>query len=329
MVRVGLVGAGFMGRMHANVYAALPNAQVVAVADQRPEQLHALAAQASARPYSSMEEMLKAEQLDMADICLPTHLHAEMSTKAARARLHVLCEKPMAVSVAQADEMIAEARKHGVLLMVAHCIRFWPEYVKLREMVRSGALGALKSLNLTRVSPRPTWAANNWLMNEELSGSAALDLHIHDTDYALHLLGAPDSIAARGTRTGDGLSHIAALMTFGPVVVSLEGGWDFPSSFPFKMAFRAVFERGAMAMDGGPLTVYEDGKDPVVVEIEPMAAASAGGNISDLGGYYGEIRYFVECIEKGEEPVLVTPESSRQSLEVTLREIALARESAA
>jgi predicted dehydrogenase len=325
MIKVGLVGAGFMGRMHASVYSVLSGARIVAVADERPGPLKELAEQTGGAPYASLDELLSRADVDAIDICLPTHLHAPMAVKALDAGKHTLCEKPMAVTLAQADEMIAASKRGGVRLMVAHCIRFWPEYQILRDIVNGGSLGALKSLNLTRVSATPTWASNNWLMDEELSGSAALDLHIHDTDYALFLLGQPDQVIARGTVQGRALSHISAMMRFGSVVVSLEGGWDFPASFPFKMAFRAVFERGAVAMDGGPLTVYETGKDPVQPEITSMKA-SAGGNISDLGGYYNEIDYFVGCIASGKPLELATAESSRASLEVALREIAEAKQ---
>ncbi|MDD3927296.1 MAG: hypothetical protein PHT33_11630, partial [bacterium] len=186
-------------------------------------------------------------------------------------------------------------------------------------------LGKLKSINMTRVSPLPTWCWDGWLLDESRSGSATLDLHIHDTDYILYLLGEPDEIISRGTQDKNGLSHIYTSMTFGDAVASIEGGWDFDSNFPFKMAFRAVFEKGAIAMDGGPLTVYEDGQEPVQPEIAQMAASGAGGNISDLGGYYREIKYLLDSIVNNTPLVTVTPASSRQSLATVLEEIRQAK----
>jgi len=82
--------------------------------------------------------------------------------------------------------------------MVAQVIRFWPEYVKLKEIFDSGSLGKMVSISCARLSPTPTWAWNNWLLDSERSGGALLDLHIHDTDFLLYLLGKPQK-ASRNT----------------------------------------------------------------------------------------------------------------------------------
>jgi predicted dehydrogenase len=323
MLRAGIVGCGFMGKMHAGVYGALPNVTLAAVADIRREAAAELAEKSGAKPYPSMEAMLAEEKLDFVDICLPTYLHAEIVVKAAQARVHILCEKPIALNLEDADRMLKAAEENRVRLMIAHCIRFWPEYVLLKQVVEDGRLGALQSLNLTRVSPLPDWSWERWSWDESRSGSAALDLHIHDTDYVLSLLGKPDTLFSRGTQDAHGLTHIYTTMTFGKVVVHLEGGWDFPGKFPFKMAFRAVFERGAALFDGSPLTIYEEGKKPFQPEIETITAKGAeGGNISDMGGYYREIQYFVNALETDSPLSLATPESSRLSLATVLDEIA-------
>ena len=93
-----------------------------------------------------------------------------------------------------------------------------------------------------------------------------------------------------------------------------------PPKTPFKMAFRAIFERGAVLMDGAPMTVYEQGKEPYSPEFAKMEA-QGGGNISDLGGYYVELKYFIDRLESGEPFEVVTPETSMQSLDTTLSEI--------
>ena len=136
-------------------------------------------------------------EVDVVDICLPTDLHADFAVRALQMGKHVVCEKPMAISLAEADRMIEAARKSGRRLMIAHCIRFWPEYVELRRLVESGELGHLLSLSLTRYSPFPSWGSDNWLADERRAGGAALDLHIHDTDFAAYLMGrAPDEMAS-------------------------------------------------------------------------------------------------------------------------------------
>src|SRR5579884_441379 len=134
MLRVGLAGCGFMGRMHAAVYAALAGAKLAACTDAEPSQNGRALAQKFEIPYyASFEEMLDKEQIDFVDICLPTFLHKEYTVAAAARRKHVFCEKPMAMTLKEADEMIEACSVAGVRLMIAHCIRFWPEYRILRE----------------------------------------------------------------------------------------------------------------------------------------------------------------------------------------------------
>ena len=130
---------------------------------------------------------------------------------------------------------------------------------------------------------------------------------------------------SNGTVDSRGPSHVFTTMQFGPTIVQAEGGWNLPSNAPFKMSFRAVFERGLINFDAGPLTVYEEGKDAVIPEMAKMAADGVGGNISDLGGYYFELEYFYDCLSKGVPPDRATPESSRESLRVALEEIALVK----
>ena len=204
--------------------------------------------------------------------------------------------------------------------MIAHCIRFWPEYSHLKKISESGELGRLLSVNLTRMGEFPTWSSDNWLADEKLSGGAALDMHIHDTDYALYLLGEPTDVASFGNIDEHGPSFVFTTLTYPGAIAHLEGGWNLPKKTPFRMTFRAIFERGAAFFENGPLTIYRPGAKPKAVEF-PKIAAKGGGNISDLGGYYLELKYFVERVRDGKRLEIVTPQTSRASLALVLREI--------
>jgi predicted dehydrogenase len=326
-IRVALIGGGFMGRMHSEVYGALEAVDLVHVCDKDLAKAESVAAAHGARVSSTLAEVLGDAEVDVVDICLPTDLHAEFTIAALGAGKHVVCEKPMALKTVDADSMIAAATASGRRLMIAHCIRFWPEYTILERLVRDGSLGKLLSLNLTRYGAFPSWSTDNWLADESRAGGGALDMHIHDTDYALHLLGEPDKIVSHGSRDARGVSHVFTTMKFGETVVQLEGGWNLPSNAPFKMAFRAVFERGLANFDAGPLTIYEEGKEPYTPEV-PKRSAAGGGNISDLGGYYFELKYFYDRLLADEPLDRITPESSRRSLAATLEEIRQVKEGA-
>ena len=325
MLNIVLVGCGFMGRMHANVIDMLPNARLVAVVDKDAARLSEFGGRHEVPGFATLEEALGAVEAQAVDICLPTHLHREFTEKAAAHGKHVMCEKPMARTTADADAMIQACANAGVRLMIGHCIRFWPEYAYVKALKENGALGQLLSINLTRYGQFPSWSADNWLADETKAGGGALDMHIHDTDYALYLLGEPETHASYGTDDGRGIGQI--FTTFGfrnGAIAHLEGGWNLPAGTPFKMMFRAIFERGAAIFDGGPLTVYRDGHEPETVEFE-RTAVEGGGNISDLGGYHPELAYFVDRILSG-EPFVVNPaEASRDSLAWCLREIETVR----
>lgn len=147
-----------------------------------------------------------------------------------------------------------------------------------------------------------------------------MDLHIHDTDYALYLMGgAPDKMVSFGNVDERGVSHVTTTMSLGGTVVHTEGSWNLPAGTPFKMAFRATFENGAAIMDGGPLTIYRE-EGETVPEM-PKMEAKAGGNISDLGGYYYELKYFYESLKNDTPLDRITPASARLTLETALAEI--------
>lgn len=313
-----------MGRMHANVYRTLDRAELAAVVDHRQAKREEFSSEFGVPAFESLDAMFASCEVDAVDVCLPTHLHRDAALAAFGAGKHVFCEKPMALDVDQADEMIAASEESGLRLMIGHCIRFWPEYDYLKQLVGKGSFGALKSINLTRYGEYPHWSSDDWLGDEGKSGGGALDMHIHDTDFALYLCGTPDSTYSRGTVDHRGVSQIFTTMTFGGTVAHLEGGWNLPVHTPFKMAFRAIFESGAAIMDAGPLTIYSKG-EPVTPEFPKMEAAG-GGNISDLGGYYHELKYFADCLLDDKPFTVTTPYTSRESLRMTLEEIRQVKE---
>lgn len=320
-LRVAIVGCGFMGRMHANVYSALEHAELAVAIDHKEDRAKTFAGEFGVEHSTNFDEILARPEIDVIDVCLPTYLHREFSVKAMEAGKHVFCEKPMALTVADADAMIAASQKANVRLMIGHCIRFWPEYVYVKGLVESGQLGRLESINLTRYGAFPFWASDNWQADESKSGGGALDMHIHDTDFALHLLGKPKEMQSYGTHDGRGIGHIfTTVVSENGTIAQLEGGWNLPKGSPFKMAFRAIFKRGVAIMDGGPLTIYGLHEEPLVPEF-PKMKAGGGGNINDLGGYYFELNHFVDRVLSGAPFDVSTPESSRESLEWTLKEI--------
>ncbi len=328
MLKVGLIGAGFMGQMHGSVYAVLPKTKLAAVTDLQEEGAQKVAEPQGAAVYTDFSEMLANEELDMIDICLPTYLHCDYTVKAARARKHVLCEKPMALSLEEADKMIRSTEAAKVKFMVAHCIRFWPEYVYLKQLTQDGTLGELSAISCSRLSPPVTWTWEDWMSDPQKSGSAVMDLHIHDVDFILYLMGRPYSVFAEGIREAHSWNHIFTVYNYdGKKTALAEAGWRTTPEFPFSMAFRAYFEKGVVEFNSGrqpSLTVYPEGQkshSPQIKKPKVQGKTKTAGNIADLGGYFNEIQYFVTCILENTEPAVVTPEDARASVEIVLAEI--------
>ena len=221
-LRAAILGFGGMGHCHAAQYAKQKNVRLVAVCDIDQKQLETAEMSinlgntgktdmSSLNKYLSYGELIKNEALDFIDICLPTDLHAEYSIRALKDGFNVLCEKPMALNVRDCDKMIAAAEKSGKLLMIAQCLRFNRDFEYVRETVKNGSLGKLIRLSLHRAGGMP----GGWFRDVSRSGGALMDLHIHDLDYVLSLLGKPQYVACFGnTIKSGGIDDLTANMVY-------------------------------------------------------------------------------------------------------------------
>jgi len=315
-MKVGLLGAGFMGHMHAFCYARMPDVQLALISDVSLESAIDIATHYGGRATTDSTEPFISPDIDFVDICLPSYLHREYVVKAADAGKHVLCEKPIALSMEDANVMIKATKAAGVKFMVAHVVRFWPEYLQLKHIYDRKTLGKLQTLTMTRLSSYPMWAKNP--RDYQHHGGAMLDLHIHDVDFLLFMLGKPRSVFAQGN-----WDHIISTFGYsGSPVVTAEGGFLPTASFPFQMAFRATFANGVIEYNScrsPTLCIYRQGvRNPEYPELKPELEikTDAGGNIDTPWPYYSEIRYFVDCLRDDKEFKVCNGETARESLEV-------------
>ena len=301
MLKVGLIGCGFMGTMHANCYKNIPGVALAAVADIRPEKASEIAAGTNAAIYGDGKDLIANADVDIIDICLPTYLHAEYALLAMDKVHYLFVEKPVTLTVQESEALLEKSKLTGCQVQVGQVIRFWDEYVALREMVQENRYGAVVNANFRRISPSPDWGWNNWLHDVSVSGGAAQDLHIHDVDYVLSLFGQPQALYSVKNTRGEQNSYINTLMQFDGFAVSVEGTWDLPASHPFQASFRVVFENAVVENDGGQFMLYtKDGAQQIVIEKKELTLeGGTQGNISDLGGYYNELLYFVNQAKAG------------------------------
>jgi len=313
-MRIGVIGLGFMGSTHLQALAKVQAAQVVAVVSRNEKRLSGdlsdiggnLAIPGARmdfsgyRKYRSVEEALADDNIDVVDICVPTHLHEEITIAALKQGKHVLVEKPMALDGPAADRMAEEAEKSKRVLMVAQVLRFFPEYTGLSDLVRSGRFGNVRSAIFRRRTAVPTWG--EWEFDRSKSGGGVYDLLIHDVDIALHLFGVPESISATGHEDLRGGVDTITSQFYYPEVdsVTITGGWHHRGAYPFSMEYTVLAENGVVEFSsaGRPATVYwKDEKSELLPapEIDPFAE---------------ELRYFIECCQSRQIPARCPPRES-------------------
>ncbi|HOK96911.1 MAG TPA: Gfo/Idh/MocA family oxidoreductase [Anaerohalosphaeraceae bacterium] len=306
-MRIGIIGFGFMGRMHLGCWSQLPQVEVAAICDANPDIAQTLDAAlgnipglpgridpANLRFYPNIDRMLRAEQLDAVSITLPTYLHAELSCSLLKAGLHVLCEKPMALNTGQCVQMIETARQTGKKLMIAHCIRFWPEYAHTRGIIQSGQYGKVYTARFQRFSRPPAWSSGNWLMDSSKSGGMPLDLHIHDADYIQAVFGMPRAVCSCSVPRDGRIDHIETHYLYdSDMLVTAEASWLASDSFGFRMSYEVQAEHATIVYDSSQSPSYR---------IFPDDGPPLTPSLSSKDGYFHEIQYFVRfiqgCIEK-------------------------------
>ncbi len=321
-LRVAVLGLGFMGSTHLKALAGVAGARIAAVCSGDPRKLEGDLTHvrgntggpggtldlSSAAKYRDIEALLADPSIDAVDLCLPTDLHAPVALQALRAGKHVLVEKPIALSSRDAAEMAGTAEHHGRVLMAAHVLRFWPEYLALRDAVQTRPHGPLLSAEFRRRCAAPAWGG--WLQDPKRSGGAILDLLIHDVDMCLHLLGMPQTVSATGFTGANGLDWIDATLEWsGGERAIISGGWQHPGEFPFTMEFTATFESATLDYSSAsrPLTVY------------PRAEPARTPALPSADAYREELQYFTRCCISGTAPELCPPRESAAAVRLTER----------
>ncbi len=190
-VKVGIIGSQFQADILATSFKIMPEeAEVVAVASPSPGHPEELAKKFSIpRVFHDYREMLKEPDIEMVTITAPNYLHAQMTIDIAKAGKHVMCEKPLCVTLEEADRMIDTCKQQGVLLMYGEELFFTPKYLKAKEMADQGGLG---KIYLVKQSEKHFGPHSDWFWDVKRSGGGALmDLGCHGIAFCYWFLGRP------------------------------------------------------------------------------------------------------------------------------------------
>ena len=320
-MRVVIVGAGSMGYTHAPGWATSGASLVGIVGHAGNPSAKELAQQYGIQVFDDLNSALP--YADIVDICVPTDLHLEFTLQVAAAGKHIFCEKPIARTLDDGQQMITACEAAGVRLFVGMVVRFFPQYQRVYQSLQQGKIGNLAVLRLTRTSYRPQKTQDNWFADFARSGGPLLDMLVHDYDYARWLGGEIERVYTRCSPPDEGgISEYAqVLMRYqSGAIAHIEGGWCNPPGM-----FRTKIEASG---DGGLIEWESDSSTPITsyIKAEPGSVAEVGLPLSPLevDPYSAMIHHFYEALVY-DQPFAVTPEDGLAALEIGLASIDSAR----
>ena len=298
--RIAVLGAGFMGGTHARAYATLPEVEIAAIFAHSPNRAEPLATELGTVWTSDLDRVLRDDSIEAVDICLPTPEHRPMLEAALAVGKHVLLEKPLALTEEDAGAIVSLIESSNRTVMIAHVLRFWPEYVELKRVIDSGTLGRPLSGATTRRQPFPAWSS--LFKQAEITGGAIFDMLIHDYDALNWILGVPRTVTAHGIRNmrSGGLDHAQVLIGYGDATGIADGGMMMPESFPFTSRIEILCERGAVEYHfqaGG--RSFEVGEPTNTLTIYPEVGDPEPVTVEQSDPYTNEVAYFIACLRSG------------------------------
>lgn len=323
-VGVGLVGLGLMAATHLKAYRQIDGYRIAALCNPSGRNLDGdfskVLGDAGNEPPLKLDmsrvracrnftNLLDDPEIQLIDICAPTHTHPDLAIPALKAGKHVLCEKPVARTARLAREVAAAATAATGVFMPAMCLRFWPEWTWLKEALTHGSYGRLQAARFRRVAEAPAWG-QQFFLDGRLSGGALLDLHIHDTDFVQFCFGRPKCVYSTGfSKVSGAIDHVVTQYRVeSGASVSAEGSWAMTKGFGFNMSYTAVFERATVDYDlargNDALKLFEPDRDPRVLRLEGP------------DGYTGELRHLLDCIRNGRKPSVVTAADGVGAIEI-------------
>ena len=314
---IAIIGGGFISNIHAQCYKNL-GVKIEAIADISDEVRNNFSSKFNCKAYESAEKMLKeiSDKIEIVDICAPTFLHEEMIELAYKYNKHIICEKPLSIHLNKVDEIISKFKNSDKYLMIAQVIRFWPEYVKIKEWIDNGTLGNIKLVSAKRLAQHPK---SRWFYDPSKSGGGIFELHIHDTDFLCYLFGDVKEVYANGSQDENkSWDFINSSIKFknGVSAVS-QGAFGITENYPFTANFKVIGDKGTaefnlsagVNLDSGStnsLTLYRNGHEPVVE------------NVGNRDAYEIELEYFINCVKNKTYPDIVNLDSIRKSIETTV-----------
>lgn len=343
VVHFGIIGAGNMGKKHARLLSARADSKVLWISGRTPDEVSDIAREVGAKGICDITPILEDPLVDAVVVAYPTYLHKGTTIQALQAGKMVICEKPISLTIEDADAMIeaasAAASSAGIdgddpyqlaahYLMIGHVVRFWPEYTEVLSKAEQGLFGDIQTVELQRLSTSPKWA--NWFENVSMSGGMTVDLMVHDFDVASALLGTPVEVTAWGVPASDDeWKHVYASIKFengGHALIV--GSHMMPDTYPFSSSMKVLGtktmadyryvskEANVIESDTGTvnsLMFYDDSSSS-----SSSSCQSGDSSVLLLDPFERQVDYFVKCIQERKPVEMATPLQAKVALGMAL-----------
>jgi predicted dehydrogenase len=287
-VRIGLIGAGDMGHVHAAAYAAIDGVQIGGVAARTPDGARALAERHGVTAFLNPEALLADPSIDAVDVVAPTAAHEGLVTAALKAGKHVFCETPFAKNAASAGRMRDAARSADRLLLVALLARVAEPGARLRQAVSSGELGEIGHAEFYRLAPVPDRGPDSHY------GDALEEILLHDLDLITWLWGRPRSVRANLDRNEtSGFETAAVSLIFGGLRATLTGGFAVPAGSALTTTLRVAGEDAELS---ATLMLLPDGPPSLSCLLTPLGGSPRRLSLPVEDPYLVECRHFIDCV---------------------------------
>lgn len=298
-MKIAVLGTGSMGSTYISNISAMPNAELVGVFDVTEERAAQGAALGNTVGFTNFDEMIEKANPDLVCVCLPTFLHKEYVLKVAKAGKHVVCEKPMALSIEDTEVMEQACLEAGVRLFVGHVLRFFPNYADLKSKVDSGLIGKVKVAHAKRYSAFPQ-GVEDWFKDRSKSGGVIMDLLIHDLDFLRWTMGEIDSVFTQFKEVeGKQIANVTLKFEDG-AIAKASGFWGYPGEF--TTSAELACEKGVVRLNNLANQTLVVKQDIVVNSNQPGVAIPSSPTLRDP--YYTELAHFIQCIETNAQPII-------------------------
>lgn len=318
MLHAAMIGGGYIGDCHIAAYQALDPALVTlsAIIDANPQAGKKAAEKAGCRYFETLEQAIAECPVDVVDICVPTFLHEQFAVKAAQAGKHVLCEKPVTLTLESFDRMHTACKENGVKFMTGQIVRFTPEYVEFAARLKAGQLGRLHLLSAKRLCQHPAWTA--WHKDPGKSGGGLFDLNTHDIDYIYSLFGLPESVSAVGWKSETGCwNQVATLLRWQDKQAVCETSLEMTGDFPFSVEVRATGDQGTLHYHATAGVNIKDAQTMGSFMHYPTGGAPQAVEVAQYDAFHREIEAFLLAVANDRE-VPIPPEETRDVLRILI-----------